>query len=491
MSEDTSHRQILKSTSIVGGSQILVILLTLCRTKIMAVLLGPVGVGLVGMFQVIIDLVKQIFGTGISFSAVKKIAQISVYNNPLQISTTILIIKRWLWATGILGMLFVILFSREISNYSFGNSSYTLSVILISVMVLMLQLSSGQVAMLQGLRRIKDMAKANVLSAFFVLLFVTPVYWIWGLNGVVPGMILMAGITLSVSYYYTRKIGLNSVRVSYKTTFLEGREMIKLGAFTMLAGLCELATLYWVRYYVSHKAGLDSMGQFIAASNISHNNLSLVLGALGADFFPKLSSIIDDKKSASKLINDQTEVALLIACPLIIGIISFAYLIVNILYSKAFVETSGILYWQLIGDVFKILNWVLLFYLLAKGRGGIFILFTILWSVLYIVGIKLGWTMMGIEVTGLAFTIAYIVSTILLLVIIKYKFDLHLEKRVVNILLSFLALIAFTYIVKLSLPEKYQIISGTLLTLFAIYYSYLRINRFVNIKELVGRFIKR
>ena len=39
--EGSSHGQILKSSALIGGSQVLVILVGIVRTKILAVLLGP------------------------------------------------------------------------------------------------------------------------------------------------------------------------------------------------------------------------------------------------------------------------------------------------------------------------------------------------------------------------------------------------------------------------------------------------------------------
>ena len=42
---DTSYEQALKSTGIVGGAQFLTILITVVKTKIVALLLGPAGVG--------------------------------------------------------------------------------------------------------------------------------------------------------------------------------------------------------------------------------------------------------------------------------------------------------------------------------------------------------------------------------------------------------------------------------------------------------------
>ena len=117
--ETFSYKRIAKSTGIFGGSQFLVILVGIVRTKVLAVLLGTTGIGLVGMFQSIIDLVRSLSGLGLGFSSVKDIAEANNTNDKQRIAQTITVLHRWLWWTGILGMLLMILFSAQLSEYNF------------------------------------------------------------------------------------------------------------------------------------------------------------------------------------------------------------------------------------------------------------------------------------------------------------------------------------------------------------------------------------
>lgn len=64
---DTSYEQALKSTGIVGGAQFLTILITVVKTKIVALLLGPAGVGVLGLLQGIVDMIRNATGTGHTF----------------------------------------------------------------------------------------------------------------------------------------------------------------------------------------------------------------------------------------------------------------------------------------------------------------------------------------------------------------------------------------------------------------------------------------
>ena len=73
-SETTSHVEALKSTSIIGGSTGIVILIRMVRTKVLAILLGPTGVGLEAMYDSIISLARIGVDLGISSSGVRQIA---------------------------------------------------------------------------------------------------------------------------------------------------------------------------------------------------------------------------------------------------------------------------------------------------------------------------------------------------------------------------------------------------------------------------------
>jgi O-antigen/teichoic acid export membrane protein len=46
-----TYRQILRSSSIIGGASFVGVLVALLRIKAAAILLGPAGVGLIGLLQ--------------------------------------------------------------------------------------------------------------------------------------------------------------------------------------------------------------------------------------------------------------------------------------------------------------------------------------------------------------------------------------------------------------------------------------------------------
>ena len=71
---NNSYSHILKYTSLFGGVQMLNILIGLIRNKLVAVLLGPAGMGLVALFSSTIKLVVDSTNFGLHISAVRNIS---------------------------------------------------------------------------------------------------------------------------------------------------------------------------------------------------------------------------------------------------------------------------------------------------------------------------------------------------------------------------------------------------------------------------------
>lgn len=237
-----SYKQIFKSTTIVGGSQIINIAIGIIRNKVIAILLGPAGVGVSGIFQTIIDLVRNGTGLGINFSGVKNVAENNT--DPHRVAKTILILRRWEFGTGLVGMIVIIVLCKFFSNYSFGSDAYTFSIAIMSVTLLITAVSAGQLAILQGLRRIGEMAKANLLGSVLGTVISLPLFWWLGISGVVPSMILTALGALTISWLYARRVITEPVQLSLSQTFTEGLGMAKLGFFIVVNGFVATASLY-------------------------------------------------------------------------------------------------------------------------------------------------------------------------------------------------------------------------------------------------------
>lgn len=491
MSQNNSHKQILKSTGIIGGTQIIAIAVGMVRTKVLALLLGPTGVGTAGLYQTVVDTIRIATGLGIPFSSVREIAQAVASGNHRKFSVSVKVVTQWLWITGLLGTVLALAFCVPISRYTFGDEKHAVGIAVLSITILTASASAGQLAVLQGVRRIGDMAKANIIGVFTSTIVALPVYWWLGINGIVPAMLLTAFLTLGISWYYARNVNVAPVRMHFKRIYRRGTSMVKLGLFTVFTNVINLLVLYLVRAFVVKQEGLEALGQFVAAWTISSLYLSAILNSMGTDYYPRLSTVQHDDRVMNKLVNEQMEIALLVACPVITAMVAFISIIVQLFYSKAFVTAGYVLSWQLLGDFFKVLAWPIGYTFIAKAKGRVYGLTDVFWSVVYLLIVYLGWKTFGLEITGIAFTASFFLYLLLVFWVAKRSFGFRLSRGVVRAIIFYLPLLIGAFLCSRYLSRPYNLVAGVVFSGLAGAFSFWQLSRLIDFKGIIQKFTRK
>jgi O-antigen/teichoic acid export membrane protein len=489
--DKSAHKQILKATGIVGGAQVISILIRIIRTKIIAVLLGPAGVGIAGLYNSTLDLVHSAIGLGLDFSAVRDVAEAAGTGDQARIGRTIRILRRWVWLTGLLGLAVLVLFRVQFSQYAFKDSDHAIDFVMLAVVPLFSALSGGQMAMLRGIRRIGDMARAGVLGAASGLFITVPFYWLMGIKGIVPALIFSALAELGLSWYFARRVKVVPIALTLRETVTGGAGMIRLGLFTVITGLAATGTMYLVRIFIAGKLGVDGVGQFQAAWNLSAIYVGLVLGAMGADYFPRLSAVNQDNVHVCRLVNEQTEIALLLAGPLIVGMICFMDIIVSFFYSSKFGQSIDILLWQTMGNLLKVISWPIGFVLLAKNRGGLYIFTELLWNGLTLSTIWWLWDRSKLESTGIAFLTSYIALVVIYYLIDKRLCSFSWSEKNKKMILVFVLLTLLAFVnVKYQSLSYWRFVSMGLLAA-AIFFSYWELKKIIDLKMVIAKVLQK
>jgi len=352
-------------------------------------------------------------------------------------------------------------------------------------------INGGQLALLQGLRRIGDMARAGVMGAAAGLCITAPLYWLMGIKGIVPALILSALADLGLSYYFSRKIAFPTVVINWRETLVGGSGMIQLGFFTVITGLATTGSMYLVRIFISDRMGVEGVGQFQAAWNLSATYVGLILGAMGADYYPRLSAVNQDNVQVCKLVNEQTEISLLLAGPLIVAMICLMDVLVWLFYSAQFGQSINILLWQSLGNLLKVITWPMGFVILAKGRGKYFVFSELFWNALFLTSIWLLWERSSIESTGVAYLVSYLVYTGVIYVICKRMCSFSWSRKNIQymIIYSCLSILAFINTKYHSLP--YWQIYGVGLLTTSMFFSYYEMKQIIDIGKLINKFLKK
>lgn len=205
MEDKKSYNSIFKSSTLFGGVQIIQVVIQLLRSKMVAILLGPSGIGILGLLNNTLNFVGSITNFGLGTSAINEISYSNKSKNEYMLNFTISLLNSLFWITGIVGMLICIFFSKNLSHLSFGNENYTLSFISLSIAVLLNQLTSGNVAVLQGLRNLTSLAKANVFGSILGLLLSFPFFYFLGIDGIVASIIAYSFSLFVFTKYFCKQ----------------------------------------------------------------------------------------------------------------------------------------------------------------------------------------------------------------------------------------------------------------------------------------------
>jgi antigen flippase len=485
----SNHKSIFKTSLITGGSQILVMFFNIIRAKFLAVYLGPTGTGLIGLFTTTTDLVASISGMGINSSAVKEIALANKSEDKSALQKILFVFRLIVIITGIIGTMFLFLFSDYFSLKVFKDTNHSMSFQWLSIIVLFSSLTAGQYGLMQGLRKIRELAIAKIVGTIIGTLVCTSLVYFYKESAIVSFIIIGSIATFLLSWFFANKLGI----VTEKPNKIEFKQisskLIKLGFAFLISSLTVTATTYFSRLFISHIFSIQELGIYTACWTLSAIYVNFILSAMGADFYPRLTEIINDHKSSIQLINQQTEIGLLMAIIGIVGVVTFSSLALDVFYSKEFLVGFKILQWMTLGMALKIVTWPLGFVVVTKGKMKLFMALEISWGVIYLILLKVLTKEIGFEGIGIAFFITYLINGIFVLISAINLINFKWSKSVLKMLIITSILLVAAVISTRTLSPKWQNITSSIIVLFTIgwvYYIFQRVFE-INIFQFLRR----
>jgi PST family polysaccharide transporter len=411
--ERASYSQILRSTALIGGSSGLNMLVAIVRTKAVALLLGPAGIGLMGVYASITDLARGVAQMGINGSGVRQIAEAVASDDERRIARTVMVLRRTSLALALVGAFVLVAASRHVSVWAFGDDAHAAAVAWLSLALFFKIVSDSQTALIQGMRRIGDLARIGVASSLVGAVASVALVALMGERGVVPALVATAAVGLALSWRYSRSVGVAPVPLSRAEARSEAASLLKLGLAFMASGFLMMGAALLIRIIVLRQLGVEAAGFYHAAWAIGGLYVGVVLQAMGADFYPRLVGAITDKPRANRLVNEQAHVSLLLAGPGVVATLTFAGPVMTLFYTEAFHGAAGLLRWIGLGMALRVITWPMGYIIVAGNQRLVFFGTELAWTV---VNIALTWACVdrfGLAGAGIAFFGSYVFHALL------------------------------------------------------------------------------
>ena len=417
-----SYRRILGATVIMGGATIASILIGVVRTKVFALVIGPAGIGAIGLFTSIMATAGAVGSMGLGFSGVREIAAGEERRA---------LVRRAIWyAAWPLAFLTaaVIWLARwEICRWVGVGPDQALGVGLIGIAAALSIIALIQTAEIQGIGRVGDVAKVRVIGALLALLLgVSAVVYLGPIGIVLAVVAIPVGNVLAALPYRPR---FERVVPAGARLTDEWRRLLSLGATIMITSSLSAGSLVAIRALLVHREGLDAAGLYQAAYAISALNASLVLSAMATDYFPRLSGMETDRSRTATVVNQQLHAALLLASPILLAMSATAPLVLHILYSGAFTQGADLLRWQLTGELLKLPGWALGFLLVARADKTRFLVVETSFVAIFIGAAFLLLPGLGLIAAGISYALAYLLYSLLVAGICGRRHDAAISRE--------------------------------------------------------------
>lgn len=481
-----SYNSILKSISIFGGVKVIQILLSLVKNKFVAIILGPTGMGISGMIISSTSLIKAITNFGLHTTSVREIAQVTNTNNEKKVPYIASVVQKLILITGLLGCCVTFILSKQLSELSFGNADYSSAFKIVSIALLLDQLWVGQNALLQGTFHYKLMAKSAILGSIIGIFITIPCYYVWGNSAIAPVIVFSSLISFVCTYFYSKKLNIKTVHITYKQALSIGKIMLTLGLALSCTSIINTGSTFVLRSFISRFGVIADVGLYAAGIAIANQYVDVILQSMGSDYSPRLAAVVKDRDEFILVINRQIKLLIIIVTPLIVPFIVFIREVTLILYSDQFIPITGMIEWIMVGMFFRTISWCLSYSIIAMGETKKIMINEILTALYSLTLSILGYIFFNFTGLGLAFCLTYIFYTIHMYIVCRKSFSILISKDVLlNTGICLIMLVVSVIILKITGYTMYRYIIGILLILTTGFVTYHMLNKLIPLKGLL------
>lgn len=385
-----------------GGGNVVTVLIGAATMKILAVVIGPAGVGLWSVLKQI-QITTVMLGTcngGVSL--VRGVSALDSEEREKLIQTTAFIYV----ALGSF-VISILVFSAPYLSVWLGRVS-TFLVIFMALPVAVAIARSFLSSVLNGYLALGRLVLTQIGATAAGAVSAYPLA-LWIREGHEVGLVILSIITASVAVLLATAIIrhtklMQGIRLRLVWHRESAHYFIKVAGVMVIMGLASGLSLLVARGLVVRHGGLEDAGLFDASWTLGSVYLGLLMSSIGIYYLPKLSA--SGHVEQAQLVRRAARFSTIVALPVIAGMITLKPLIVALLYSSRFMPTLEMFRWMLIGDYLKVSGYLLAIVLLANGRAVEVLWNSVIWDIGLVVAVYISMRYgLGLGKIGMSITL--------------------------------------------------------------------------------------
>ncbi len=337
----------------------------LVSVKVVASIIGPAGVALVGQLNNFTSIVLSFSSGGINSGITKYVAEYRkdesyiarLLSNALKITAL----------CSLVCALFLIALHRQLSELVMLTPDYGYVFIIFGFTILLYALNNLLTSIVNGYKEFKKYVYISIANSIIGVVFTVSLVMLWQLEGALISAVTYQSVMLFVTIYMLRETSwLN-------WNFFKGRlskaiagKYFRFTLMTLTTALTAPVVQMLLRGYVMKEISPVEAGWWEGMNRISGMYLMVITSSFTVYYLPRLSEITDRIELRKEIFRAyKAIVPLLIAGFAIIYVLRF--FIIRLLFTEEFLPMSQLFLWQMAGDFFKICSWLLAFLMVAKA----------------------------------------------------------------------------------------------------------------------------
>ena len=356
--------KIYKGIIYTGLGHLAKLLLGFALVKLIAYYHGRSGLGYVANFMSVITIIVVMAGGGITNAVIKYVSEHKSSKDKLAnfISSSIfysLFISFVIFLCGSI-------FSRDISHLIFDSEKYYIYRIWLSVLQFFFAFNNLYSGYLNGIGKNQKFAKIQIFSAILSL----PIVWMLSSLKNLDGLILAIIITYASIFFPSFFLCIKEKEFYY--FFLKGvnlkdnKNLFKYSIITVVSAIAFPVAEIMIRGILVKSTDYSQAGLWQGVMKLSGAYIGFFSTFLAFYFVPKVSSSNEKKIIKEISFKTMAYVALMFFIGSSIFFV-FREKFIVVLLSKDFIELKDLLKYQLIGDFFRVMAYVIGFVLIAKA----------------------------------------------------------------------------------------------------------------------------
>lgn len=417
------NSRVLRALGVFGSLEVVTILCSVIRTKLVALWLGTTGVGIISLYNSTLEMLKALSQFNLRQSATREIAAAASDDRPCEVRATVSLGNY----IGLITAILTAALSPLLSRLTFGSADYTWGFAALSATMFAASASSARSAVLQGLGELRRLARASLYAAVVSTALAVPLFYFFRDVAIVPVLMIYPFATLLFLLVGSRGLAVKGAVPGIRPAMWR---ILKLGGWLAAASGVVFAADYALRVYLQADAGTSAVGVFQAGYTIVNTYLGVVFTSITMEYFPRLSSTVSHRAVTRAVVAHEITLVTWIVLPVAIAFIALDGVAVRLLYSSAFDAALPYMDIGAVATALRGASWCMAFVIVARGDGAAYIVTETLSCVVMLAAAIPMWHAWGYAGLGAAYVVQYAVYTAVVAWVCRRRYGLAMPRPV-------------------------------------------------------------